>query len=164
MTIRVEIRKNVQARINTLCASKRQIGSCLMHALRLLLHVHAMNLSTLGVHERAVVWLRSTVPLAHCVQFMTRSEHRRWHLEAYIVTILGAGGCLLWDLQKKIWHHESHCLGKPDVDVASNIQNEEEGAQATDGSDSNGGQYKKSGIVHCTKNPLQLSILSFPFH
>jgi hypothetical protein len=101
MTIRVEIRKNVQARINTLCASKRQIGSCLMHALRLLLYVHAMNLSTLGVHERAVVWLRSTVPLAHCVQFMTRSEHRRWHLEAYIVTILGAGGCLLWDLQKK---------------------------------------------------------------
>ncbi len=45
-----------------------------------------------------------------------------------------------------------------------NIQKEEEGAQATDGSDSNGGQYKKSGIVHCTKNLLQLSILSFPFH
>jgi hypothetical protein len=45
-----------------------------------------------------------------------------------------------------------------------NIQNEEEGAQATDGSDSNGGQYKKSGIVHCTENLLQLSILSLPFH
>jgi hypothetical protein len=45
-----------------------------------------------------------------------------------------------------------------------NIENDDEGAQATDGSDSNGGQYKKSGIVHCTKNLLQLSILSFPFH
>jgi len=45
-----------------------------------------------------------------------------------------------------------------------NVQNEEEGAQATDGLDSNGGQYKKSGIVHCTENRLQLSILSFPFH
>jgi hypothetical protein len=93
--------KNVQARINTLCASKRWNGGCLMHALRFLLHVHAMNLSTLGVHERGVAWLRWIFTLAHCVQFMTRSKHRRWHLEAYIVTILGAGGCLLWDLQKK---------------------------------------------------------------
>ncbi len=101
MIIQVEIGKNVQAWINTLCASKRRIGCCLMHALRLLLHVHAMNLSTLGVHERAVAWLRLIVTLAHCVQFMTRSKHRRWHLEAYIVTILGAGGCLLWDIQKK---------------------------------------------------------------
>jgi hypothetical protein len=77
MTIQVEIGKNVQARINTLCASKRRIGGCLMQALRLLLHVHAMNLSTLGVHERAVAWLRSIVTLAHCVQFMTRSKHRK---------------------------------------------------------------------------------------
>jgi hypothetical protein len=76
MTIQVEIGKNVQARISTLCASKRQIGS-LMHALQLLLHVHAMNLSTLGMHEKAVAWLRSIVTLAHCVQFMTRSKHRR---------------------------------------------------------------------------------------
>jgi hypothetical protein len=106
MTIQVEVGKNVQARINTLCASKRWIGSCSMHALWLLLQVHAMNLSTLGVHDRAVARLRSIVTLAHCVQFMTMSEHRRWRLEAYIVTILGAGGCLLWDLQKKdltIW-------------------------------------------------------------
>jgi len=101
MTIQVEIGKNVQARINTLCASKRQIGGCLMHALQLLLHVHAMNLRTLGMHERAVAWSRLIITLAHCVQFMTRSKHRRWHLEAYIVTILGAGGCLMWDLQKK---------------------------------------------------------------
>jgi hypothetical protein len=101
MTIQVEIGKNVHARINTLCASKSRIGGCLMHTLQLLLHVHAMNLSTLGVHERAVAWLRLIVTLAHCVQFMTRSKHRRWHLEAYIVTILGAGGCLLWDLQQK---------------------------------------------------------------
>jgi hypothetical protein len=45
-----------------------------------------------------------------------------------------------------------------------NIENDDEGAQATNGWDSNGGQYKRSGIVHCTKNLLQLSILSFPFH
>jgi hypothetical protein len=101
VAIQVEIGKNVQARINTLCASKRRIGGCLMHALRLLLHVHAMNLSTLGVHERAVAWLRLIVTLAHCVQLMTRSKHRGWHLEAYIVSILSAGGCLLWDLRKK---------------------------------------------------------------
>jgi len=45
--------------------------------------------------------------------------------------------------------------------LLANIENDDEGAQATDGSDSNGGQYKKSGIVHCTRNLLQLSILSF---
>jgi hypothetical protein len=77
MTIQVEIGKNVQARTNTLCASKRQIGSCLMHALQLLLHVHAMDLSTLGMHEKAIASLRLIVTLAHCVQFMTRSKHRR---------------------------------------------------------------------------------------
>ncbi len=48
--------------------------------------------------------------------------------------------------------------------LLSNIENDDEGAQATDGSDSNGGQYKKSGIVHLHKESPPTINTSFPFH